>query len=341
VKVCFGLILATTIWPLALSAQSSSPPSLPNASGLYVLVNDKYQEMLPAPIQAIRPKVGRAILNAYSLGMAGYRIVITIPGNTSPIQTNVRPTFVLVNIASAIRSTVQPGGLNPRALEIVRLDRKKNRRESNIVHGTTWNMSIGLPDAKWPFIITPLGDSVYKLTLSSDLPQGEYVILSEIMANGYNGFDFTVVLNAKRTDSGTTSAVASTPVAAARIAPPQVSPISPPGGGAPENRSSSQVTGNSVPPSGILGVAGADWQEGGVRGVQIVDVFENGSGQLARLHKGDVITHINDKSVGSTQDLENVLSTLGPGTRVSISYLIKTNLGWMPKETAAILAKRD
>ena len=187
-RACFALILATSISPLALLAQSSAP-AVPNASGLYTLVNGNYQPMLPAPIQAIRPKMGRAILNAYSLGMAGYRVVITIPGNTSPIQTHVRPTFVLVNTASAIRSTVQPGGLNPRALEIVKLDRKKNRRESNIVHGTTWNMSIGLPDAKWPFVITPVGDSSYQLTLSSDLPQGEYVILSEIMANGYNGFD--------------------------------------------------------------------------------------------------------------------------------------------------------
>src|SRR5213595_746422 len=132
-RACFALILATSISPLALLAQSSAP-AVPNASGLYTLVNGNYQPMLPAPIQAIRPKMGRAILNAYSLGLAGYRVVITIPGNTSPIQTDGRPAFLLVNTASAIRSTVQPGGLNPRALEIVKLDRKKNRRESNVIH---------------------------------------------------------------------------------------------------------------------------------------------------------------------------------------------------------------
>src|SRR5436190_9238820 len=99
-NACFAVILASTILPFTLSAQSSAPP-LPNASGLYVLVNRSYQQMLPAPIQAIRPKMGRAILNAYSLGLAGYRVVITIPGNTSPIQTDGRPAFLLVNTASA------------------------------------------------------------------------------------------------------------------------------------------------------------------------------------------------------------------------------------------------
>jgi hypothetical protein len=282
--------------------------------------------------------MGRAILNAYSLGMAGYRVVITIPGNTSPVQTNVRPTFVLVNTASAIRSTVQPGGLNPRALEIVKLDRKKNRRESNIVHGTTWNMSVGLPDAKWPFILTAIGDSSYQLTLSSDLPQGEYAILSEIMANGYNGFDFTVVSNGKQQGNSTTAAaVTSTPTSAPRIDPPQVSS----GSVAPENTVSPQGQVTSAPSSGTLGVTGADWGEGGVRGVQIVDISENGSGHLADLHKGDVLTDINGKRIGSMQELQNVLAPMGPGTRVSIGYLIKTNLGWMPKETVAILAKMD
>jgi hypothetical protein len=336
-RACFALILAT-ISTSPLSAQSSTP-QFPNAYGLYVLANGSYQEMLPAPIQAIRPKVGRAILNAYSLGMAGYRVVITIPGNTSPIQTNARPSFVLVNTSSAIRSTVQAGGLNPRALEIVKLDRKKNRRESNIVHGTTWNMSIGLPDAKWPFIIAPVGDSVYQLTVSSDLPEGEYVVLSEIMANGYNGFDFTVVSNAKQQgDRATETAAASMPTSAARLGI-QASPVSSPGSATPVI--TSQLKETSTSPTGTLGVSGADWAEGGVRGVEIIDVSDNGSAQLAGLHKGNVITDINGKNIGSVQDLTSALAPMGPGFRVNIGYLIKTNLGWMPKETAAILEKMD
>jgi hypothetical protein len=119
-------------------------------------------------------------------------MVIIIPGKTSPLQTDPRPTFVLVNPRQAVASSIQAGSLNPRALQIVKLDEKKKHREANIMHGTSWNPSIGLPDAKWPFTITPIGDAAYQFTLSSDLPPGEYVVLSGIIANGYNGFDFTV-----------------------------------------------------------------------------------------------------------------------------------------------------
>jgi hypothetical protein len=196
----------TTVVPVAAAApvvaaptpvltprtQEASAPALPTAPGLYVLRNT-YQALLPAPIESTQPKVGRAILNAYSLGLAGNRIVMIIPGETSPVHLTARPSFVLVNTGPGVASSVQWGSLNPRALEIVKLDQKKNHREVNIVHGTSWNPSIGLPDPKWPFTITTMSESVYQLTLSQDLPPGEYMVLSGMMANGYNGFDFTVV----------------------------------------------------------------------------------------------------------------------------------------------------
>ena len=131
-------------------------------------------------------------MNSYSLGLAGNRVVIIVPGKTSPVQTGGRPTFILVNTSEAIASSANAGGLNPRALEVVKLDKKKSHREVNIMHGTSWNPSIGLPDAKWPFTITPVGNSAYQFTLPSDLESGEYLVLSGMIANGYNGFDFTV-----------------------------------------------------------------------------------------------------------------------------------------------------
>jgi S1-C subfamily serine protease len=139
-------------------------------------------------------------------------------------------------------------------------------------------------------------------------------------------------------DNGSTSAAAVSTPTAARIDAPQVSPVSSQGSVAPKSSNGSQANPMSVPSSGTLGMTGADWEEGGVRGVQIVDVFNSGSAQLAGLHKGDVIREINGKSIGSTQDMQGALAAMGPGTRVSIGYLIKTNLGWMPKETTAILA---
>jgi len=90
-----------------------------------------------------------------------------------------------------------------------------------------------------------------------------------------------------------------------------------------------------------LGLVGADWEEGGVRGVQISDVSEGGSAALAGLHKGDVIVEVNGQKVASAQDLSSLTGQMEPGGKVSIAYFVRTNLGWMPKETSAILAKRD
>ena len=66
--------------------------------------------------------------------------------------------------------------------------------------------------------------------------------------------------------------------------------------------------------SAVLGLSGTDWVENGATGVEILQVFDDSSAQLA----------------GLTQ--------LEPGTQVSIAYLYRSNLGWMPKETIAILS---
>jgi serine protease Do len=90
---------------------------------------------------------------------------------------------------------------------------------------------------------------------------------------------------------------------------------------------------------GVLGLSGEDWEQGGVRGVEITEVADNSSAQLAGLRKGHVITDVNGAHVRSTQELGSILAQMDPGTRVSIGYLYKSNLGWMPQETVAILGK--
>lgn len=60
---------------------------------------------------------------------------------------------------------------------------------------------------------------------------------------------------------------------------------------------------------------------------------------VAGLHAGDVIRTINGKGVGSTEELAATVAQIEAGSTVSIVYLIKTQLGWMPKETVIALAK--
>lgn len=102
--------------------------------------------------------------------------------------------------------------------------------------------------------------------------------------------------------------------------------------------SNSQV---KAPSAGTLGFVGTDWEEGEARGVQINDISDNGSAALAGLQKGDVITELNGKKIRSAQEFTSAVEQIEPGSKVRIVYLLKTNLGWMPKETTAILAKRD
>jgi hypothetical protein len=92
---------------------------------------------------------------------------------------------------------------------------------------------------------------------------------------------------------------------------------------------------------GILGVSGANWEQGGVKGVEILEVAPDSPAEIARLHVRDVITDVNGKYVRSIQDLATLLIQYGPGSKITIGYIIKTNLGWMPKDTVVILAKSD
>ena len=93
--------------------------------------------------------------------------------------------------------------------------------------------------------------------------------------------------------------------------------------------------------AGVLGISGANWEQGGVGGVEILQVSRDSSAGLAGLHVGDVITDVNGKHVSSIQELGDMLAELDAGTKISIGYLIKSQLGWMPKEAVVILAKKD
>jgi S1-C subfamily serine protease len=90
-----------------------------------------------------------------------------------------------------------------------------------------------------------------------------------------------------------------------------------------------------------LGILGSDWREDEAKGVEIVTVIEGSTADLAGLRKGDVITDINGVRVGSSQQLSSVLSAIEPGTKISISYLYKSNIGWMPKSALAILSREQ
>ncbi len=103
----------------------------------------------------------------------------------------------------------------------------------------------------------------------------------------------------------------------------------------------SPAGGSSASKAGVLGVAGENWSEGGMAGVKILEVAENSSAASAGLHMGNVITEMDGSPIHTTDDLAAALTQRGPGSRVNVTYLFRTNLGWMAKQTSLILARGD
>ncbi len=313
--------------PLVLSL-AQNLPVLPSNPGFYILVGDVYEPLLPAPIQSMQPKIGRAILNGYSLGLAGNRVVIILPGKTSPVQTGARPTFVLVNTSRAIASSANAGGLNPRALEVVKLDKKKSHREVNIMHGTSWNPSIGLPDPKWPFTITPVGNSAYQFTLPSDLGPGEYLVLSGMVANGYNGFDFTV--NAEIQNEAPTKQFASSGQRRPPIEPQAASSPSqdlsrttlvPQSVGVTSTaRDKTPAISSASLPEEMMGISFSGNPRVRHDGVEISGVQPKGSASVLDIRPGDFILAIDDHFLFTIEGVRTELLRHEPGTRLKIRY---------------------
>jgi hypothetical protein len=91
---------------------------------------------------------------------------------------------------------------------------------------------------------------------------------------------------------------------------------------------------------GVLGISGANWMEDGFRGVQITEVDPQSPAEVAGLHPHDIITDIDGRRIQTTQDLASVLSQRQAGSRISLGYVFKSNLGWMPKTVLVILASK-
>jgi hypothetical protein len=174
-----AMLLLTT---LALAQDKPNAPLVPSQPGFYVIQGNEYKQMLAAPLQAIDPHMGRSMASGFTFGAVGVKVTEQIPGAVAPVSTSKRPVFLVVESPL----------LNPRGFQIVRLDKKKNHRELRITQGATlYNTKAGLGDPKWPFTVTQEGTG-WRLTVSSDIPPGEYIVMNGMASSGYNGFDFSV-----------------------------------------------------------------------------------------------------------------------------------------------------
>lgn len=91
---------------------------------------------------------------------------------------------------------------------------------------------------------------------------------------------------------------------------------------------------------GVLGVSGANWTEGGMTGVEVLDVAPDSAAQAGGLRVGCVITVVGGRHIHSTDDLAGFLAQSSPGSRILVSYLFRSNLGWMPTQAVVVLTNR-
>jgi hypothetical protein len=153
---------------------------LPTTSGVYIQTPVKFESMLPMPVGGAHANV---VGSAFSFGVASPKISWKFQGEKAPVQlSNSKPTFLVVHMVA----------LNPRALQIVKLDAKKGHREMRITHGaTSFNTTAGLPDAEYPLEVKQVADGVYSVTVLKELPVGEYALFNGMVFT--QGYDFGVI----------------------------------------------------------------------------------------------------------------------------------------------------
>jgi hypothetical protein len=307
----------------AITAPSPSSPQsgLPEEIGVYYMRNGEPVQLDP---EIVGWQTGGVIKRGLTLGFDHGHINGKIMTPHSPLQLSC-PTQFLIKTAE---------GTSVTEYQLLRLYGKGNRREFRALTGGVIHVKGGAERTAISFRPEKVGTRVWRIRLSG-LERGEYgflphgVAASSIAAAG-KVYSFGITGE----DLGQSSGVDSP---ALDLQPQKAGLMSPSG----QSVSASQTLFTSGGlRAGVLGVSGANWTEGRMSGVEIVEVVPGSPAAIAGLHVRDVITDINGRHIGSANDLAAVLAQNEPGSKITLGYILKTNLGWMPKETLIIVADK-
>jgi hypothetical protein len=347
--VFYALIIGTGS---AIAQIDSTKIALPTDPGMYIQSVGGFTKIIGQIAQFTR--TGSRLVSHATIGIKSAKVNIQLPGPHAQTIVSPQPVFYFIPPRQEAAA-----GVNAGDFILIRLEEKPQRRQFEIGAAGLFRASSGISLTHQIQILrSEASPGVYMITTPVELNRGEYALY---LARGEGlaayVYDFGV--------QGTHSAQAlqgSRPLPAANVSdftPHSTADISSDSNdpaGVRAMAASEQTGPKSVvlsegsaslpakltataPHGGVLGVTGADWQEGGVKGVEIIDAADLSAGRIAGLRKGYVITDVNGVHVASTQDLAIILARLEPGSRISIGYLFKSNLGWMPSETVAILGK--
>lgn len=340
------LISALIIGTASAIAQiDTTQVTLPTDPGMYVQSGGGFTKIIGQIAEFTR--TGSRFVSSATVGIKSAKVNIQLPGPHAQTDASPQPVFYFIPPKQEAAA-----GVNAGDFILIRLEEKSERRQFEIGAAGLFRASSGISLTHQIQIVrSEPSPGVYMITPAVELDRGEYALyLARGEGMAAYVYDFGV--------QGGHSAQALQrikPRPAANVS--ELTRLNDPAGvngvastgqpPMPVVASAAATVPGSVPSGatvtsqgGVLGLSGEDWEQGGVRGVEITEVADNSSAQLAGLRKGYVITDMNGAHVRSTQELGSILAQMDPGTRVSIGYLYKSNLGWMPQDTVAILGKR-
>ncbi len=187
------LMVVALVFVLAgsLGAQQKAE-NFPTVQGVYYKTADGWTRFLPVTMS------GGGLKHTGKLLVPGLtpHMVWTFPGPQAPVQfSESRPVFYVRHWP---QSLIAFAGSPERNVAIVRLDRRKDRRELQITRGGNFlTFKGGLSPEKVPALtVTHVDDSSFVFTPTKDLEPGEYLIT---FGMGWtSGCDFSVIQKGKQ-----------------------------------------------------------------------------------------------------------------------------------------------
>jgi len=195
----------TPVLTNAVADNSSANPLTPHAPGIYVLDNRASPKMIRIDATlANQTKSSNMLGYALTSGILKMKMKAVIPNPQARVLTaDVRPIFYfyftqtgpLANM-SQFGSAFSAMASSPNEFSLVRLDQKKDRRETSVgSFGMFSGAKSGISDkARVSFTYDDVAPGVFKVTPSANLLPGQYGFLHSVTpGSGARIFDFAVL----------------------------------------------------------------------------------------------------------------------------------------------------
>ena len=187
----------------------ASDPMLPHAPGVYLVDAAGGKMARIDPTVTSQAKTGGILGYALTYGIASMSMKASIANDTARVKTTAQPTFYFFfdesnpdsgRMASTWLTGAASNATSPNEFTLTRLTAKKGRREARVGSMNIGGAKTGVMDKdRIAFSYDMVRPGVYKATLTTPLPKGEYGFVYSLAGGGSAGaltariFDFAVI----------------------------------------------------------------------------------------------------------------------------------------------------